>query len=75
MNRLVVSALILLLGLSVSLHADEVDIKKLPGYIDIEKIEIPDRAEEVTEVTIGPELLMATFGSLEKEDSDLLELR
>ncbi len=74
MNRLVISALILLLGLSVSLHADEVDIKKLPGYMDIEKIEIPDGAEDVTEVTIGPELLKATLGSLENEDSDMLEL-
>ena len=59
------------LVLCMSLQAQEVDIKKHPGYIDLEKIKIPDHAEQVTDIDLGPALLaLAQLGG-EDEDEDL----
>lgn len=49
----------------------DVDVKKLPGYIDLDKIVIPADAEEVTEIDLGPGLLkmMSRFAG-ENDESD-----
>lgn len=58
------------LVLCMSLRAQEGDVKKHPGYIDLEKIKIPDHAEEVTDIDLGPALLaLAQLGG-EDEDED-----
>ena len=58
------------LVLCMSLLAQEGDVKKHPGYIDLEKIKIPDHAEEVTDIDLGPALLaLAQLGG-EDEDED-----
>lgn len=41
------------------LMAQNYDITKHPGYVDLDQIEIPKGAGDVTEVILGPELLRA----------------
>jgi len=41
----------------VNLYSQEVDITKHPGYIDLEMIEIPESAGEITDISLGPALL------------------
>ncbi len=57
--------------LCVSLQAQNVDLKKHPGYIDFEKIKIPDHAERVTDIDLGPALLALL--QLADDDDDLKE--
>lgn len=54
--------------------AQDVDVTKLPGYIDLEKIEIPDKAGELMDVSIGPALLKIVQGddSWEKDSDGFL---
>ena len=62
-------------------HAQRNDIKKHPGYVDLSEIKIPDAAEEITDIDLGPALLaLAQLGSDEDEDfgeglSGLLSIR
>ena len=49
--------------------AQEVDLSKHPGYIDLEKIEIPSYADRVTDITLGPAVLkLAEFFCSDEED-------
>ena len=68
--------LIILLATAVVASAAGDDLKKHPGYVDIEKFKTPDYSEDVTEVDIGPELLKALAGAeIETEvDPEVLKL-
>lgn len=48
---------VILSMLTSFVFAQDFDLTKHPGYIDLDQIEIPKNAGDVTEVTIGPELL------------------
>ena len=52
---LFVSAVALLF--CVVLKAQDPDIKKMPGFVNLEEIQIPGNAGEVTEISLGPPLL------------------
>ncbi len=39
------------------LKAQDPDIKKMPGFVNLEEIQIPGNAGEVTEISLGPPLL------------------
>lgn len=53
-QRLIVAVLFLLL---CALSAQAQDLSGHPGYVDLDRIEIPVDASEITEVNLGPELL------------------
>ncbi len=57
--RILNSAIILMLLFTASLIAQDYDLKKHPGYVDLDQIKIPKGAGDVTEVILGPELLRA----------------
>ena len=66
------TSLLLVMGLlmvSVAVQAQEVDLKKHPGYINLDEIEIPDKAGEITDIDLGPALLQLL--QLGKEEDDL----
>ena len=44
---------------AASIMAQNYDLTKHPGYVDLDQIQIPKGAGDVTEVTLGPELLRA----------------
>lgn len=54
-NTILLSMLIAML--TSFAFAQDFELTKHPGYIDLDQIEIPKGAGDVTEVTIGPELL------------------
>jgi hypothetical protein len=64
-------ALGLLVGLCCAAQAKDVDLQKLPGYVDLEKIQIPGSAEEVMDVDLGPALLKLALGADENRDQAL----
>ena len=53
--------------------AQDIDITKLPGYIDLDDIKIPEKAGRVTEIDLGPGLLslLSAFSDDEDMDDDL----
>jgi hypothetical protein len=53
-KRNMLITLILLILFSMGTRAQEFDLEKHPGYIDLEKIEIPDKAGRVTDISLGP---------------------
>ncbi|MFH1942993.1 MAG: DUF4252 domain-containing protein [bacterium] len=62
-------AFIILFTVCVSASAQEKDLKKHPGYIDLKQIRIPDHTSEVTDIDLGPALLaLARLGVNEDED-------
>jgi len=61
---------LMLSGLFGGVQATEVDIESLPGYIDLEDIVIPEAAESVADISLGPELLRMAFGMQDKTDED-----
>lgn len=74
MTRQVMYTIIaILLMLSVPVHAAG-DLKKLPGYFNIEKLEPPKNAEEITEVDLGPEVLKGALGVDALEDPELVKM-
>jgi hypothetical protein len=46
----------IVLGIGVTAFAQD-DVKRNPGYVDLDDIEIPDSVGEVTEVNLGPDLM------------------
>lgn len=54
MKRLIVAVVFLLI---CALSAQAQDLSGHPGYVDLDRIEIPVDASEITEVNLGPELL------------------
>jgi len=69
-NRLFIVS-VLLLAFCVGVKAQEVDMTKHPGYINLEDIEIPESAEEVTTIDLGPALLAFAKMGCDKEGKDL----
>lgn len=47
-------SLILSVLFSMGARAQEFDLEKHPGYIDLEKIKIPDKAGRITDISLGP---------------------
>lgn len=69
-ERLLLTPFMLLL-FCMGVQAQKVNITKHPGYIDLEDIKIPDSAEEITDINLGPALLaLARLGG-EDEDEDI----
>jgi hypothetical protein len=69
-NSLFIASL-LLLAFCMSVKAQDVDTTKHPGYINLEDIEIPESAEEVTDIDLGPALLAFAKMGRDKEGKDL----
>lgn len=72
---------LLLTGLILSsVNAQDIDITKHAGYIDLEKIKIPEHASSISEISIGPAML-SMFKSFDDENkksesmSGLLSIR
>ncbi len=74
MRRGRVVCLTILLATAVVAYAADDDLKKHPGYVDIEKFKIPDYAEEITEVDLGPELLQSLVSAEIEGQEDLTAL-
>jgi hypothetical protein len=67
MKRLIVAMVFLLI---CALSAQAQDLSGHPGYVDLDRIQIPVDASEITEVNLGPELLRMA-AKMENGDSDL----
>ena len=68
---------IMLTALLLGLLAGPVDAKSnrnQPGYIDLEWIEIPDDADEVQDIDLGPVLLSLVANAEEADNDDLADL-
>ena len=48
--------------------AQDIDITRHPGYVDLEKIEIPEDAGSITDIDLGPALLRLAFWAEEEFD-------
>ncbi|MEJ2627765.1 MAG: hypothetical protein P8078_04335, partial [bacterium] len=57
MKTKIFAVLLIILFAGMNVYAQEIDITKEPGYIDLEKIKIPDSAGEITDICLGPALL------------------
>ena len=65
--------LILLAGLLLAVQATAGGVKDMPGYIDLSWIEIPDEAEEIQDIDLGPVLLGVAADAEEAGDSELAQ--
>ncbi len=63
-----------MLALAVGVYAQEGDLKKQPGYVNFDEIKIPDKAGEVTEITLGPGLVKLAAMAADDKDEDLDEV-
>ncbi|UCF77684.1 MAG: DUF4252 domain-containing protein [Candidatus Eiseniibacteriota bacterium] len=54
-----------------TLQAEEVDVKTLPGYVNLEDIKIPGETGKVTEISLGPGLLKLARESADNGDEEL----
>jgi hypothetical protein len=61
-----------LLICSVALAGD-VDVKTLPGYVDLEHIKIPGDAGKIVEISLGPGLLRIAEKTSDNGDVELTE--
>jgi hypothetical protein len=61
---------LVLSGTISSVQAQNIEMEKHPGYIDLNDIRIPEDAEEVAEIDIGPGLLgiLSMFSDEAEED-------
>jgi hypothetical protein len=80
MQKRIVGLLCLLICIALPLMAQEADLRSHPGYIDLEAIEIPDTAEELVDIAMGPAFIRFArrFGADEAMDrhfSGVLSLR
>ena len=55
-KRIGLSVLVILILLT-QLQAQDTDVTKLPGYVDLEQIPIPSKAGKITNITLGPSIL------------------
>lgn len=70
---LVTLPLIMLLTTPQCAMAQDIDVTRMPGYVDLEAIEIPVDAEEVVDIDLGPDLIHVALGVDEAQDSRVLE--
>jgi hypothetical protein len=69
--------------LTSAVVAQDIDITRHPGYIDLEEIKVPDNAGQITDIDLGPALLRLALWAeeetgvedLQKSLSGLLSLR
>jgi hypothetical protein len=72
---LLAAAIIVAMGTVASAApATEKDVEKLPGYIDLNSIEVPAGAEDVRLVDLGPALLRLAAGNEEEGNTELNQL-
>ncbi len=67
----VLFAITLLTALLAGGTAAADDLKDEPGYIDLEWIEIPDDAEEIQDIDLGPALISAAANAEEYGDAEM----
>ena len=67
MKTKIFAVLLIILFAGMNVYAQEIDITKHPGYIDLEKIKIPESAGEITDICLGPALLRM-FKSFDDDD-------
>ncbi len=69
----------LLLALVVPIAAKEVDLTKMPGYVDLSRIAIPSGAEDIVDIDIDGEMLQMVAsdsgGNLQQALADLKSVR
>jgi hypothetical protein len=69
----------LLLALVVPIAAKEVDLTKMPGYVDLSRITVPDGAEDIVDIDIDGEMLQMVAsdsgGNLQQALADLKSVR
>jgi len=70
MKRVILTMAVLL---CVAVQAQDVDLEKLAGYVDLEKIEIPVDARSVTDVTLSPALLKLAGAFCSDEDEEITD--
>jgi len=71
---LVLTLLLVLYCITNAVAQDnDVDVTTMPGYIDLNSIEIPDDAEEITDIDLGPSMLRMAFGVDRDSDSGLAD--
>ena len=64
-------SLILIIIMYMGAYAQQVDIKKHPGYVDLDEIKIPEAAVEITDIDLGPALIaLMQLGRNDDEDED-----
>jgi hypothetical protein len=71
--RLILTTMMVLAVCAAMPAQDDPAVRSMPGFIDLDLIQIPVDAEEVTEVTLGPQLLKMAMGTEENGDSNLSE--
>ena len=57
MNAKPLLCTLLLLTLAAGARAEDVDVTRQPGYVDLEDIRIPDDAVAIRDIDLGPSLL------------------
>ena len=64
-------SLVLIILLCMGAYAQEIEIRKHPGYVDLDEIKIPEAAVEITDIDLGPALIaLMQLGRDEDEDDD-----
>jgi len=66
-------SLVLLTALLAGGMAVADDLRKQPGYVDLEWIEIPDDAEEIRDIDLGPALISAAANAEKRGETELYE--
>ncbi len=59
------------LNIPLLAYAQDEDLKKHPGYVDLSAITIPDKASNVTEIFLGPALLKIATMAEGGEDEEI----
>ena len=72
-REILLIAALLLVAFCMNSVAQEIDIEKHSGYINLDSIPVPKSAGKVTDVNIGPELLKIA-STVAQEDEDLGEV-
>jgi hypothetical protein len=70
LKRCLIVIPVLLIVVSAASIAQQIDIKKHPGYVDLDDIKIPDAAEEITDIDLGPALLALARLGADEDDED-----
>ena len=65
--------LCIMMGLCVGVMAQDIDITKLPGYVNIEEIQIPDEEGKLVDISLGPAVLRLAKDMNEDEGGRLAD--
>ena len=69
-SRLFVASLLLLV-FCVGVQAQDIDLEKHPGYVNLEEIKIPEKSGKITDISLGPALLKIAQWARDDEDENL----